>query len=67
VEGRSDVKADSLFAGFGVRVMGRLGVGEPVLGGAVGRGGLVEGGRGAEIASFGVGEVGIGRDRFVWG
>ena len=48
--------------------MGRLGAsGEPVLGGAVGRGGLVEGARGAEIASFGVGEVGIDRDRFVLG
>jgi hypothetical protein len=36
-------------------------------GGAIGRGGLVEGGRGAENASFGVGEVGMGRDRFVCG
>ena len=35
--------------------------------GAMGRGVRVEGVRGAEIASFGIGEVVIGRDRFVVG
>lgn len=45
----------------------RSGVVEEVLRGAIGRGGLIDGGRGAEIASFGVVEFGIGRDRFVLG
>lgn len=42
-------------------------MGGSVLGGAMGRGVRVEGVRGAEIASFGIGEVVIGRDRFVVG
>ena len=52
---------------FGWGVMAAVGVGRKRVGGGMGRGVQVEGARGAEIASFGIGEVVIGRDRFVVG